>query len=51
MTRGRGHGKGRSLSRKRPTCKLCENYVHVVIKCWHRFDDTFTPTQAQSNLA
>lgn len=46
--RGRGHmthGRGYSSFGTRPKCQLYGKYGHVIVECWHRFDESFTPTQ------
>ncbi|CAI8585704.1 unnamed protein product [Vicia faba] len=52
LNRGYGHGRGRSTSGNRPTCKLCGKYGHFVPTCWNRFDENFMlheSTNSQSN--
>lgn len=50
MTHGRSVGRGRYSSCNRPPCQLYGKHGHDVSHYWHRFDETFTPTHAQSNL-
>lgn len=50
ITYGRSRGRDFSSSSNRPTCQLWGKYGHVIANYWHRFDETFTPTRAQSNL-
>lgn len=48
MTRGRICGRGHLSLGNRPTCQLCGKYSHVVVECWHRFDETITSPRTQS---
>lgn len=50
MNLGRGSGHGCSSSRYRETCQICRKYGHFVVDYCHRFDETFTHTNASSNI-
>lgn len=45
--RGRGRGWGFGMSGKKIVCQLCDKPGHSAAKCWHRFEQNFTPPQAQ----
>lgn len=47
MSQGRGHGRGHFLTGTRSTCQLRGKYGHVVVDCWHEFDETFTLNQSK----
>lgn len=49
VSHGRGLGRGHTVPGTRPTCQLCGKYGHVIVDCWHRFDETYTFTPAQTN--
>lgn len=51
MHGGRGCGRGHSSFGNKPTCQLCGKYGHVVVDCWHRFDEHFTHTQAYAKAS
>ena len=42
---GRGRGFGRGVSKI--ICQLCEKPGHSAAKCWHRFEQNYTPPQVQ----
>lgn len=50
MNSGRGHEQRRSSSGSRSPCQSCGKYAHVVVDCWHRFYETFTPISLSSNM-
>lgn len=33
----------------RPTCQLCGKYGHVLLDCWHMFDETYTSASIHVN--
>ena len=44
--RGRGRSHGRGNWSNKPRCQLCGKLGHVVLQCYHRFDQSFQgPTQ------
>jgi hypothetical protein len=60
----RGRGRGGSQSRQigignrnapqqdsRPKCQLCGKREHLVMKCWHRFDENFVPNEKYAGAA
>jgi hypothetical protein len=54
--RGRGGGRGAggrgdadSSSGTKPVCQLCKKTVHIVTRCWKRFDRNFTGEKATNN--
>lgn len=60
----RGRGRGGSQSRQigignrnapqqdsRPKCQLCGKRGHLVMKCWHRFDENFVPNEKYAGAA
>jgi hypothetical protein len=57
---GRGHGRGDFSSGRRcgsnnnnnrPQCQLCGKIDHVVLKCWKRFNHSFTGEEKYVNVA
>lgn len=53
INRGRVHmtsGRSQSLFGTRPKFQLCGKHGHALVDFWHKFDESFTPTQAQSKL-
>lgn len=46
--RGRGYGRKKNGSGSMPTCHLCIKYGHVVMECWHRFDEYFVPVSSRT---
>lgn len=34
-------------SGNRLICQFCNKYEHVVMECWHRFDEYFLPTSSK----
>lgn len=43
FTHGCGRGRGRYTIGNWPTCQPCGKYGHLVITCWHCFNETFMP--------
>jgi histone deacetylase 1/2 len=49
---GRGHGNGRPGGNgDRPVCQLCGKEGHTVIKCYKRFDHSFTGAPKQKSVS
>jgi histone deacetylase 1/2 len=49
---GRGHGNGRPGGNgDRPVCQLCGKEGHTVIKCYKRFDHSFTGVPEQKSVS
>jgi hypothetical protein len=61
-SRGRGNPRGRALDEEdvvpqgrsgpprpdnRPKCQLCGRKGHIVLECWHRFDESYVPRSMQ----
>jgi hypothetical protein len=60
MTRGRGRGStgpprhnggNTSSNDSRPKWQLCKKRGHTVMECWHRFDESFVPSERFTGAA
>lgn len=50
ITRGIGRYRGQFSPDIGPTPQLYGKYNHVIVDCWHMFDEAFTPTQTHPKL-
>jgi gag-polypeptide of LTR copia-type len=48
--RGRGRGRHSNFSKEQVQCQICYKWGHTTLKCYHRFDVSYTrtPSPAQS---